>query len=411
MPDKAYLFPSKEKPGVKSSTEGNAKQVKRILTKKYPSLECEILPLNIDRANDIQEIYENFKENVSKALRDLKRLNGYNFCLNVSSGTQQMTQAAQLYLFSSQINTQIRYYQCSAPGFVTKLEDRVREVSAAPLEETALLEQIKDNGKKFQFHSLVKDCRRLSEVSRLKGRQNMAKILSATFSAYENMEQMNYRAAYAVMQEVSGFGIPHLTEIVDAQKAFLEHVKEEKEEENTHNLTDLYHNMCRAFNRGNYADVLARFWRLKEGMLYYRLETLYGVNVRHVEKSKNKDNVQKLKNNGGFCNHIPTKGSFKKTNLELFADILVFLGDKTLEESEKRYKWRNIDGAMEQVREARNHTYIAHGMKPARKEDAQTCLDLAKEILPLISNGAGIQENYPFTEKNMYRLIDLLIRV
>jgi hypothetical protein len=407
-PDKVYLFPSRQKPGLTSSTEGNAIAVKKILKQILPSSECEIFSLDIERANDLPGIYKSFRENVLKVVEGLGPLDEYEFSLNTSSGTQQMSQAAQLYLSTSPL--QARYYQCSAPQFVQKREERVRLVSATPIEETALLKQIQDNVARFQFHLLVADCKRLINISPLKERKVIANILSRAFQAYESLEQMEYRNAYNSIQAVQDTMkmtlLPqHLIKILDAQKKFLGSLQDEKEEESVHNLTDLYFNICRAFGRGNYADVLARFWRLREGMLYYRLQACYGVNIRNLNQAN--PNVQSISHNKTFNGHI-VDNRINASSMGLFVNILISLKDTVLEKFERQHDHRG-DGKLNRVRETRNHTFIAHGMKPVTKEDAVVCVKLAEEILPLIPGSADVRKDYPFTEENMKGLVSLLV--
>ena len=100
---------------------------------------------------------------------------------------------------------------------------------------------------------------------------------------------MQYGEAFEGIQKMESIlkalPLPELGDILAEQRAFLEYVKENTEEESSHNLVDLYFNMTRAFERGNYVDVLARFWRLREGILYYRLSK-YGINKRNLDKSR-----------------------------------------------------------------------------------------------------------------------------
>jgi hypothetical protein len=430
-----------------SNTEINAMAVRQFFKERntkriYGNFDSEtdihILPLELEDATGFEEISEKFYEKIEGLLDETFEVEDCDFYINCSSGTPQMQAIACLFANTGRIPG-IKCIQSKDPNRLKKGEPRVREIKTTFLDERYYIKRIRALLGDFDFHSAALLCLRLKDCSQTY--KQSAAILHLIFRAYEYLDHMQYDQAYALinsicnefadppdekpwkdMQErtledifkknihnrkVSAFENKDFVELLRKQKAFLEEVKQNYKSENLHNLTDLSHNMCRAFDRGNYADVPARFLRLREGMLYYRLETLYGINVRHVEESKNKDNVRKLENSEAFSDHIPHEGPFKKMYQALFVDILTFLGDETL----RKFEDLHNDWEMKQVRYARNQTYIGYGMGPARKEYAYTCLELAKEILPLIPDSEDIQKDYPFKKENMDRLIDLLIRV
>jgi MinD-like ATPase involved in chromosome partitioning or flagellar assembly len=146
-------------------------------------------------------------------------------------------------------------------------------------------------------------------------------------------------------------------------------------------------------------------------MLYYRLQFCYEVNVRNLNLAN--PNVQRILHNPAFNRHIPQRAPYRmKEPVDLFADILIYFDDTVLKEFEQQHALpHGGDGKLDRVRETRNHTFIAHGMKPVTKEDADVCLKLGEEILPLIPGSADVQKAYPFTEEKMKSLVSLLVQV
>ena len=413
QPDIVFLFPSsKEKAkDQKNQTEDKAHRVKAILQQQGDSPECRILPLDVEDVTDLQELYKCFKNNLLKVLNGLSSkhpqgLSGYDFCFNTSSGTQQMSQIAQLYLSVSQIHPQ--FYRCVAPQFADAEGRRVRLIEAPLVAETSLLARLEENAKRGYFHAAISDCASLAESTLLPERGAIAKLLGKAFAAYEAMDFMQYGEAFKGIQELESklksLQLPELGRILAEQRDFLEHVKENTEEESSHNLVDLYFNMTRSFERGNYVDVLARFWRLREGVLYYRLSK-YGIDKRNLDKSR-PESLRTLHEKADSDAVDWGKKRFKE-NLSVFSGVLsnVF-GDAEVKAFEKKFK-----GKLESLRLTRNRTIVAHGMLPVDREAADTCLQIGERLVGLIPEGEPVYKRYPFTRENVIELVDLLKRV
>ena len=413
QPDIVFLFPSSKVKAKdpKNQTEDKAHRVRAILQKQGDVPECRILPLDVEDVTDLQELYKCFKNNLLKVLNGLSSkhpqgLSGYDFCFNTASGTQQMSQIAQLYLSVSQIHPQ--FYSCVAPQFADAEGRRVRPIKAPLVAETSLLARLEENAKRGYFHAAISDCASLAESTLLPERGAIAKLLGKAFAAYEAMDFMQYGEAFEGIQKMESIlkalPLPELGEILAEQRAFLEQVKENTEEESSHNLVDLYFNMIRAFERGNYVDVLARFWRLREGILYYRLSK-YGINKRNLGKSR-PESLRTLQAKADADAVDWGKKRFKE-NLSVFSSVLsnVF-GDTEIKAFEKTFK-----NELESLRLTRNKTIVAHGMLPVDKKDAEMCLQIGERLVDLIPEGKPVYERYPFTRENVIELVDLLKRV
>ena len=156
-PDIVCLFPSSKKKATsrKNQTEDRGKRLVKILGSwKDGPKEYHMLPLEVDNITDQVKLYPCFRDNVLKVLKLLTKensLEGYEFTFNLSSGSKQMNEIAQLYLTNSPITCQ--YCQCAAPKYIKEGDKRVRPVSPAPLEETTLLRQIDSNSDKYYLKS------------------------------------------------------------------------------------------------------------------------------------------------------------------------------------------------------------------------------------------------------------------
>jgi len=414
QPDIVYLFPSckvKAK-DPKNQTEDKAHRVRAILQKQGDNPECHILPLDVEDVTDLQELYKCFKNNLLKVLNGLSSkhpqgISGYDFCFNTSSGTQQMSQIAQLYLSVSQIRPE--FYSCVAPQFADAEGRRVRLIKAPLVTETSILARLEENAKHGYFHAAISDCASLAESTLLPERDTIAKLLGKAFAAYEAMDFMQYGKAFKGIQELESklkpLQLPELGEILAEQRAFLEHVKENTEEESSHNLVDLYFNMTRAFERGNYVDVLARFWRLREGVLYYRLSK-YGINKRRLAKSST-ESLEKL-GEKPWSEMVDWKEMrFFKEKLSVFSNIL----SNAFNDAEIRKFEETFGDDLKSLRLTRNRTIGAHGMLPVDKKDAKMCLRIGKRLIDLIPEGRPVYERYPFTRENVIELVGLLKKV
>lgn len=426
-PDILYLFPSgKAKiPNPENQTEDKAKEVKKIVAEwDGPHPQCHVIPLEVVNAADVDEVYVNFKNNVLKILNRLSRDHGQDGCeffVDTTSGTPQMAEAVKLYLANAPIAP--TYCQSRDPKHLEEGEERVVFVEPM-LEETILLAQLDNDVDGFYFHSVTEGCSKLIATTKLRERKVVADILRAAFSAYEKMEVMQYDAAFDELSEVyekriKKLEMPRLDEILSAQTTYLgkmqDQVRQKDSAETAHNLVDLCCNMMRAFARGNYVDVLSRFWRLREGMMNFRLLKNHYLDKRNIyrrvegdTKNKGEENYNKLMNSPYKERVDWEKGWVKNDDgLGAMSDILCkVFGDQELKEFEQKSK--NI---LRKLRNVRNQTIVAHGMLPVSAENVKDCMSLGKQIIALIPKGQELYDQYPFTLANMKELVGLLKHV
>lgn len=423
-PDLVLLFPSARSAAEISDnhTEGRAEEIIDILSRHDSPPVSRIIPLNTDNPADHDKCYKAFKNCFMQAREILERevkggINNCDLLVNVSSGTQQMNLAGRLFLNSYGVSP--IYLRVDNPKFANGQTTRVHHVSQKMEEEMVLLRAIDRNLSSFHFHSVADSCADLAERSLLVERRTFAKALVDIFRAYELLDTMDYERALEKLQRQTAFfaggayeakaAQAHLdarsiVSVLDEQIAFLRKINANSESESTHNLTDLFFNMKRAFGRKNYADVLSRFWRLHEGALYIRLRDK-GFTVRKLNTQS--DVVQRLMSKD---NKYKKKMIFENGKKRFEGNIkdLVDLLTKELCDVEADAFERQYHDSLEKLRIRRNHTIVAHGMKPVSQDDAEICMELGEHLIDLIPGGRKAYEEYPFTQENMKTLFDML---
>ncbi len=436
-PDIVYLFPSSKVKAAETGTPDNqtedrAIQASEIMEGWEAGPKCHVLPLMTDNVADTSKLYPCFRDNINKVMNELAKCANnrenwqgeYEITFAASSGTQQMNQTAQLFL--ANVPFEAHYCRCSDPKHVKKGGNRVFPVVPFPLEETTLLKRIDANVEGFYFHSVIEDCARLAEMSAFRPRSIMAGIVRNLFSAYESMDFMQYQEAYDLIrtdkENLDEFNdypahVPteRISAILDNQRASLDNLKGQGAGENACNLVDLYFNMERAFARGNYVDVLSRFWRLREGMMNFRLLANCCLNIRALStppegknKKKHEANLRVLKNSK-YENRVNWEKDRIKTEdgLRSLSDILCGLfQDLELKQFEDKFHRK-----FENLRLVRNKTIVAHGMSPVERKDVEDCMTLGREIVALIPGGMEIYKSYPFTLENFREIVGLLKHV
>lgn len=443
-PDIVYLFPSSKDMVAKTKdpknhTEDRANQAREIMAGWKNGPECHIMPLMVDNVSKASKLYPCFRNNLNKVMNELANKaadrenwqDEYEITFVLTSGTQQMNQVAQLVLANAPFEA--HYCSCSDPKFVGKGESRVFPIKPFPLEETTLLNRIDANVEGFYFHSVVDDCARLAEMSIHHPRRVMAGIIRGVFSAYEKMEVMQYDEAFNIVaplvkdyseakddirERQSYVPTERISAALEEQRAFLGKLKGQRADENAYNLVDLYFNMDRAFKRGNFVDVLSRFWRLREGMMNFRLLTNCRLNPRHIskpisgetklEQQKREENFNKL-HDGTYKDKVNWDNDRIKTEdgLRSLSDILCgMFQDRELKQFDDKFHWK-----FENLRTVRNKTIVAHGMSPVQEKDVADCMTLGKEIIELIPGGTEIYNSYPFTLEKIREIVGLLKHV
>ncbi len=407
-PDILYMFPScaKIKPLRKDNTEWRAEWVKNILSVRYPNIICRIMPLDIDDPTDFEQISREWDRNIGLILEELKgegALEDYQFHINCTSATQQMTAVAYVFASTGRIPGIIRW-QCMDPMY-SKPGDRTREINATFLEESAYRDRIREGIRHLDFSTVRENFSALSRIAGMREQQQRKELfdfMKKVFSAYNALDMLRYETAYSTLHEAelhAGYKLleKEQKKIFDRQIRLLKKLKDGGEGETVENLSDLYHNMQRCFNRGAYADVLSRFWRIGEGSVYYVLENRWGINPRDMKNSKKKDNLQMLLDNDARFKLKYPKQYIGFDNGR-YALLYVFKDQAAVEKEFAKFFKNDV----KEMTEQRNGTIVAHGMGEVSEDDAKKCLQYAERILyTLIPSAKKGIEKHPFKKEDL----------
>ena len=424
QPDIVYLFPScKEKnPGNNTNTEENAEKVKAILMKnrgERSSFLCKILPLDIQDATDFEEISVEMEKKIDAVLQELGDIARYEFHLNCSSGTQQMAAVGYVFANSGKI-PEIKRWQCKDPERLRPREERLREINTAFLDESIYRKRIEAGMNRLAFLSVKENSATLSKIAGSEKQRQIGTLLSQVFDAYLFMDVLRYQDAYVTLRNVEqhpdfgGLMNAELKDILKEQVETLKILQEGSIKETPQNLVDLYFNMQRCFERGNYADVLARFWRMGEGSLYYRLESKWGINPRDLNNSSNKNSLAILRQESRYqpTRHrkefIGFEGG-RKALLEVFKDKAYIEMWKSYTK-EQYYPSKKVwdENRIISLINKRNDSIVAHGMRPVLKENAEDCLPIAEAmLLALVPDAEQRIREYPFKKELIERWMTL----
>lgn len=414
-PDIVYLFPSSKKtaPDPKNQTEDNASEVVGVLKKQYPTIECVIMPLEVKDPTDFLALAKELDKKISKILEDRCEPVKYKFHMNCTSATQQMTAWSYIFCNSGRIPA-ITSWQSIDPRFVLPSGKRNRKISTSFVEENTCIKNILSGVKSFNFHSVKENCRKIADITTtsIPERRDVAKILVKLFEAYTSLDILGYWEAYKTIRKIPTVKLDCDSQaIICSQVEWLEELKNEKIEETPSNLTDLYFNMQRCFERGAYADVLARFWRIAEGSVNFRLQNQWGINPRDLNNSPNETNLKTLRDQLSLpqSNYDRELLLFQKGRkaLEVFNDP--YYSEIKEKYRKKPHDQKSYDDELKEMIDKRNNTIVAHGMRPVSEQDARKCLEIAKDFLQgLIPDCEKRMQEYPFTKERLQKLVSLL---
>ena len=399
QPQLVYLLPTAKGYNIRSETESNASNTEHwINTEINKSIEIFIKPAKLNNPTDYSSVIPVVRRLVNDILSEIKHEEN-EIHINCSSGTPQL-KSAWLILANAGVFPNGRLWQVANPEYCQG--ERITEIELTLLEEENILSQVKRLAAEFMFQRLAEECMKLKKISNYSYRKEKAALSGRIFSAYQSWDLIRYDDAYrrliSVYRDIEkSKDLTELKNCLAKQVEILGKLKENSTKENKYNLFDLYFNAERRLIRKDYTDTLARFWRIYEGSLFYLLREYYGIEPT-LSESSNQENVKKI--NDYFVNK-PYKLSMSTaaTVLEKIFQDKVFLqlskiGVEALRSnSSEKMK---VSRLLEELRERRNESIVAHGMKPVSEQDARNSLMVMTEILKLFfSLDVALFKEYP----------------
>lgn len=424
-PDLLYLLPSMEKPDVPSSTEENAGRTEEWL-EESEKLDPEVYhkPLDIRDPTD----YPRLREEMTEAFNEIRNELGpenTSYQVNISSGTPQM-EAVWLALADAGL-LKAGLWKVANPEEASEptVEGRVSRVDMRFLEEDKVLTRAAELVGEYDFRAAAREVDRLPGITTSVRRKDAAKVLEEVFVAYDYWDMLDIPEARVRLEAVLEENEPienyrKILELLEEQLEALEdytrtgRVRGYGFTENTTSLLDIYHNLARRYQQGNYADCLARFWRLYEGTLYYLLRR-HDVFPTDIAGKGSKESREKLKR--WFSRRGVTVGSGRgeKSSLrnvyeerEILLDVFEEKSLNKFEDAKLDYRHHGekrkveFDDVFDKLRSKRNDSITAHGLAPVDEEMAKNARTIGKRLLAVVLDlGEEEIDGYSFAGENV----------
>ena len=393
-PDRVVLFPS-DSGRDDGDTQKNAEATAYWLTTELsPAPEVSCMPLSLANPTDYAQILPQLHGRL-KTLASLLQAEDTVSCLNFSSGTPQM-KSVWLLLANSGMFQNCQLWQVLNPTFVGAGEDRCRELSLTFLEEEEIIGRLDVFAGQFLFRHIADDMGRLRNISLHQDRKEKAELLRQLFLAYQAWDLIQYQKAYEVLEvaltKQAAAKTHPLHSLLKGQLDYLRKLKNAGKRETPENLCDLFHNAKRLYVKGIYTDALARFWRVFEGLLYYRLREKYGIEPTDPPSSRNAKNLALLTETFPEADRFNFAIGFNKAHVlleEKFRDA-DYCG--YLQQTGKfRSGTETVAGAVRTLRLGRNDSMAAHGMKPVTQEEVMDASRILETLCEKLIASAPVQ--------------------
>ena len=400
----------------------------------------------------------------------------YQLSINATSGTPQMIStlysavnfskipALRLNMFPDDARREhVTFYQ-GLEWKHTKVADgspeadfhkkEVRNFTLDFLNEDSIFVRLREAAQKFDFHLMEVECRELwKNRPRSSLGRSLAYALEQICVAAQLADQMNFgedpneimtngelpKSAVAVMNSLCLWnGDAHKVKMSDMHDVsmFVKTAEAYRDRlsdlvkvsqpasnrvvvENSHNLIELYRNIQRCFVRASYTDVLSRYYRLGEGIIYYVLQKKYKENARKpwgvclkVQPMQQKEFLKiydrvffndkeeyYIKKHKTFDWKTVMAQEFRRGSEGLgFHKAYKLLSLYCIEEAERTGKQTfleescvNDGGAsgnpgelgqkIKKIREIRNATIVAHSMGAVTEENAKTAMEVLDTLM------------------------------
>ncbi|MCR4428830.1 MAG: hypothetical protein NUV68_05785 [Caldiserica bacterium] len=438
-PDHVFLFPSGKGPSENENEEDNtvknAEQAKEQIQSFKTGLEVGIIPIFFQDPTDYQEILEKTRKEIQQILEKANP-ESLEIHLNFSSGTPQQKSAWLILAASRFFISPHKIWQVVEPRF-QKDGIRVKEISIDFLEEEISFQRMLNLFQKNLFLSAKEEAESLSRLTTNLERRNKIRILAKLFEAYHLWDAIRYEEAkkqlIEILDEIKNIhGLGEFEAFIKKQIDALEGISQTPIETPL-NLKDLYFNATRCFQKGEYADTLARFWRLYEGLLFYRLRKIFGIEPHNVQESTGEKKelvINFLKkadekaddekpddekpddekpDDGKPDDGKPDDGkpdSPLKISRSQAQDLLTEVLDdselkKLLEERLPREiagvdseETQRIKKCLKKMVDKRNISIVAHGMNPVEKKDAEKALKVARFLIERLVPEIKLEEPF-----------------
>lgn len=405
QPELVFLLPTLDRLDVgHEHTMAEAEATKAALAELLPGTRVCLRPYDLGDPTDYGQVMPQTERLLRHILAELGQ-GEHEVAVNVSSGTPQIQASLQLAISAGLLAA--KAYQAIDPRYLRTGQPAVREVAVRFWSEALAL----DRAQRLFAQSDYEACAREAEflaTSPQSERRQAAEHLKQLCGLYAAVHHIDYfgadQAARRLLKALEGVDAyrdawPALARQADVLARLPKlHPKskpgEGEQRETTEFLADLYHNAARCLARHNYADTLARVWRVLEGTLYLLLREGHGLEPTDVRASSNAALAEEV---------IAFLGQQQERKVEVTLGSALRLFAKCLDDP--TYKafhhapfpgtQRRTGQVMDELREARNQSVVGHDSLPVSEERARQALALAAQALRALLPAIDL-DGHPF---------------
>lgn len=405
-PDTVYLLPTAKRPDVKDSTYDKALETEEQIQGIFPNTKVYIRDLNVWDPTDFSQILPKIRDILFRIIDEMRFEPNRAFYINATSATPQIQASCILAVTSGTIEAKV--LQVANPQYAPAPE-RVREMPITLLQEDSLLEKANRFFEKLMFDACAEELKSLEALTLSRTRRDGAEIWCLLCECYSALDRLNYAESRDRMRPLTErtkgtYQFQPVEDLLQEQFETLKQLSEssEKEKENKLILSDIYHNAHRCFCRGAYADTLARAWRLLEGGMFYYLRDKYGIEPTYLCKSPCLESCEA--GDSAACDVVDklTEEGYKDLSFESSRIVLEerLCDEQFCEFLSGKCRRGDVRKLMNGLRENRNKSVAAHGVKPVSREVAQSSLELAEHFLRFVFPDLDLDE-YLFADKKL----------
>ena len=404
-PDIVFLLPTAQRLDVEDSTYERGERTEELMRIILPDAAVYIKPLDVSDSSDFSQILPQLKIVITSILEQTQNYPEPEFYINATSATPQIQAACLLAVSSGLLSA--KALQVADPRYAPQGK-RVREVPVTLLQEEEQIDKVSRLFQRYLFEACIEELNSLERLTSSRQRRDAAENWCLLCQAYATLDRLDYEDSYGQMSSLIGrivdtYEYRSATPLLKEQSSTLKQLKEGTAKENELVLTDLYHNAQRRFRQGNFADALARIWRVIEGGMFYRLRQ-YEIEPSDLTQSPNLQQAHKLEG-AGRPQHMSLEASLAALKNDIQdEDFCNFLTEKRELSAGKR---RKIQDWIEKLRDKRNKSVVAHGVETVETETARQGIELAQAFLLFLFPQLDLCQ-YPFSCERLDQVRNLI---
>ncbi len=344
QPDRVFLLPTQLPPGYAGNGENRETYSSAIKTREFLQQHeafqngdaITIVPLCVENATDYTQVLGALHGAALQIMSSLRDVETLRLHVSAASGTPAI-KADMILLVSSGVLSREgmdppRVYQVANPSI--QPDNRVSTVDVTIIEAARLVDHACVLLRQEELDAACQDLKRLAEIAGSPARRALAATLDRYVAAHQLHEQLAYSRARQALSDLLGNAtyraqLDGIADLIRRQIATLQRL-------NNGDPVELYRDLLlnaeQRQRRGEYADALARCWRVAEGTLRERLRDKHDVDLDDDGHALKLDQVARIR-------HIDPKrtmldGESRRLRRTLYASqlmkVLDALGDSSL---------------------------------------------------------------------------------